>query len=162
MKKELNNIVVYNEKNPLIGSEIIKIFKKLGIDTDAEGCSIYFPYYGIINDCFSCYTIDQVLELKAKIITLEQLKAMKEDNSEYPKLMYVGNVLNDLNIEQRQRIVICKQESGYWAEDDRIAGMAHLWKYAQDIEEEKPEIEKTISVIIDGVEYVPKSNNNQN
>lgn len=71
----MKNIVIKNE-NPKMGKEIINFFDKLGFNTSgyqgfnseelAQGCI----YYGVINDIFANWTLDEVDEYDAEIITL--------------------------------------------------------------------------------------------
>lgn len=71
----MENTVIKNE-TPEMGKNIIKYFKNRGINTRGyegffsekeKNCSIY---YGVINDIFANYTIEEVEEYQAKIITL--------------------------------------------------------------------------------------------
>ena len=71
----VNNTVI-KCLTPEHGKEIIQWFKSQGVDTREytgkyyENNSYYFIYYGVINNHFDNYSIDQVKEANAKIIEL--------------------------------------------------------------------------------------------
>lgn len=147
--KKLDNIVVEKPKNEKEYKKILKIFKKLGYRFENTNCESGYDWFiGIVNNMFDGYRESYVIKKGVKIITLEQLKAMKEDKSEYPKLMWVGDSLGDIELDRTRglkdsaRVVILKDENGYWAKREN-ATLAQLWKYAQDIEE-APEPKKEV------------------
>ena len=71
----MKNTVIKSE-TPEMGKKIVKYFKDMGINT--RGYEGYFSeeeenhtiYYGVINNIFANYTIEEVILYEAKIITL--------------------------------------------------------------------------------------------
>lgn len=136
---ELNNIVVENLSLEF-GQELKKTFEDLGLNV--SNCSFtgiketgkIYRYYGIINNIFNCFNKGEVKQSNAKIITLKELKAMKNP---YPKMMYVSDepitdkkngeqyeVLKEVEIEN-QSIFITKSKLF----DDKF----FAYKYAVDL-----------------------------
>lgn len=136
--KKLDNIVV-ESLNREHSKEIIKEFIYLGIEDKFNLIGVYDSYntryYGVIKGELNCYYKGEIKRYNPKVITLEQLKAMKEDKSEYPKLMWVSNnKICDTN-EGLKRTVIACHDNAYWAINQNRDFSATKWKYAQDIEE---------------------------
>lgn len=134
---KLNNIVVENLSLEF-GQESKKTFEELGVDTGKYEFSQikedYFYFYGVINNKFKNYSLHEVKQSNAKIITLKELKAMKNP---YPKMMYVSDepitdkkngeqyeVLKEVEIEN-QSIFITKSKLF----DDKF----FAYKYAVDL-----------------------------
>lgn len=156
--KKLDNIVV-ESLNREHGEEIIKTFNDLEVNTmSREGfcCKLDGDanrYYGLIDGVFSNYTMSSVRDYKCKIITLKQLKSMKEDKSEYPKLMYVGSTLEEVESDRENkntRVVFMEKNGRFLAwinakthEEAKQETEVNSWKYAQDIEE-TPEPKKEV------------------
>lgn len=153
--KKLDNIVV-ESLDKRHGDKLMTAFRELGINTvHKQGfcCKLdgdIDRYYGVINGEFSNFTIGDVRKSGAKIITLEQLKSMKEDKSEYPKLMWVGMSMSQLKQRNYKRVVFAKKQDMYisWANAESIEESENytgtcVWNYAQDIEE-TPEPKKEV------------------
>lgn len=90
---ELNNIVVENLSLEF-GQELKKTFEELGVYTEELRFNLcksddnISRFYGIIKNSFNSYDFKEIEQSNAKIITLEELKAMKNP---YPKEMYVSD-----------------------------------------------------------------------
>lgn len=83
----MKNTVIKNE-SPEMGKEIIKYFKSLGFDTGGADGSSYagdghdYFYYGVIDDVFDNYTLEDVEEYNSKIITLPKEESTQETTLE--------------------------------------------------------------------------------
>lgn len=90
---KLNNIVVENLSLEF-GQELKKTFEDLEVNTEhlkfnlCKSDGNVTRFYGIIDNQFDNYYLEKVQQSNAKIITLEQLKAMINP---YPKMMYVSD-----------------------------------------------------------------------
>ena len=77
------------------GKKVIEYWKSIGVDTkDWDGSNTKengFPtrYYGVIDECFWCYSIDYVKDAKAEIIHLPT-ESPKEEKS-FPRIMLVSD-----------------------------------------------------------------------
>lgn len=136
---KIDNIVVKNIDLDH-SKEIINTFIDLGINNlGLKGSNADHAYYGVIDGRFNIYTEYEINRFKPKIITLEQLKSMKEDKSEYPKLMWVWNGSRG---KKYKRVVFMEKNNNFiaWERADSIDGAkevldTHPWDYAQDIKE---------------------------
>jgi len=76
--KTLNNTVIKN-LSPEMGKKILEKYKADGWDTKANNGSSFeskgnkYIYYGVIDNVFSCHSLEEVQEANAKIIELEEL-----------------------------------------------------------------------------------------
>ncbi len=135
----INNVVV-EALTKEHGKEIIDTFKSLGFDTGnlfGDSCKesyCSFRFYGVIDDKFDNYEYVQ-LRSDAKILTLGELKSLKESNN-YPKVMLVS----DDEIEWRKRVVFMEKNGVFlaWANAQTLEGAerktdATCWKYAKDL-----------------------------
>ncbi len=125
------------------GPEVIKWWKKQGVNTrDFRGCNTGW-FYGLKAGVFSTFTSLQVCDYFLKVIKLPA-----EEPKPYPKMMLVKKNMNDKPI---QAFVLCEIdhvfislgndthkellhefESGLTVDKERLI---RLWEYATDIEE---------------------------
>ena len=127
------------------GLKVLNYFDLQGIDTanfwgncteESNGIAIY---YGVINDKFSNYTLEEVKAYSAKIIELP-----KEENS-FPRVMLVS----DDGDSWYKRIVFMKKRDRFLAwnnaetieESECVYGTAP-WRYAKELHE-KVELTKS-------------------
>ena len=115
--KHLNNIVVEN-LDEAHGKEMIEIFKKLEVDTRGLKGSCTKErgddgiYYGLINYYFSNYSLKEVQQSNAKIITLEELKSYLEPEIKQGDKVWVSDVSEEDAIKQkRECIFICDKRN---------------------------------------------------
>ena len=153
--KNLNNIVVENLSLEF-GQELKKVFEELGVDVNAASFTSnkknhnYFIYYGIIDSVFSLWDYNYVLKANAKIITLEELKAMKTQN-EYPKMMYVSDEKDFTAFTVNKREIAFEKEinGNTYYFYQQLNGNYQSWKYAVELDHfEKQVKEITIEDIL--------------
>ena len=125
----MNNkvIKVLNEEH---GAKVIEFFKQYCNTGILAGNGIGY-YYGIINEEFFGWSIDQVLDANAEIIELPEEKT-------YPRVMLVSNNNKDWS---NRRVVFMEKCGGFLAwvdaetiEDAETEKDACFWNYAKDIE----------------------------
>lgn len=146
----MNNTVikVLNKKH---GRKVISFFKSKGVDVRNYQGNFNgedYIYYGVINNCFDNYKLEDVRNLGATIITLPK------DNP-YPKVMMVSNYpINNTNVG-KPRVVFMEKNGQYiaWAnaltlKDTERVYNTFSWSYAKDIE--KSIVELTIEDISKG------------
>lgn len=118
------------------GKKVIEYWKSKGFDTMGM-CGSFTKedyadgrYYGVIENCFDCYTIEFVRNYNAEIIELPEEKT-------FPRVMLVNNGGN----EWHKRVVFMKKCDRYLAwnkaetieESESICGQT-AWRYAKEIE----------------------------
>ena len=126
------------------GKKVIEYWKSIGVDTkDWDGSNTKengFPtrYYGVIDECFWCYSIDYVKDAKAEIIHLPT-ESPKEEKS-FPRVMLVS--IDE--IKWHKRVVFMKKCGSYLAwnsaetfEEAEEEMNLTSWSFAKDIEEPK-------------------------
>lgn len=139
------------------GRKVIEYWKSRGVDTlymngDCTRDRKYdIRYYGVINDKFSNYTLEEVKAYNAKIIELPEEK-------NYPRVMMVSAN----KVEWRKRVVLMKKNGIYLAwrnaetmEEAEIEIDLSAWDYAKDIEEPK-EFTITLSDINSKMDEIKK------
>lgn len=140
---KLNNIVVENLSLEF-GQELKKTFFDFGfnIRVSFSGCKDsgdHYRYYGIINSRFCTYSLEEIYQSSAKILTLEELKAMKNI---YPKEMYVSDSPitknNEGYLEEVLKEIEIENQSLFITKRDKSFGDGFfVWKYAKDVEQIK-------------------------
>ena len=138
------------------GKKVIEYWKSRGVDTMGM-CGSFTKeddesarYYGIINDSFDCYAIEDVRKYNAEIIKLP-----KEENP-FPRVMLVNNGGN----EWRKRVVFMKKCDRYLAwnkaetiEESECVYESTYWCYAKELPEKveltKSEIAEKFGISID-------------
>ena len=123
------------------GKKVIEYWKSIGVDTkDWDGSNTKengFPtrYYGVIDECFWCYSIDYVKDAKAEIIHLPT-ESPKEEKS-FPRIMLVS----DDGDSWYKRVVFMKKCNRYlsWLKAETVEESegvyeATAWRYAKDVE----------------------------
>ena len=91
----MENVVV-QVLNKEHGKEVIQAFKDLGVDTYGFTGSLVGYHYGLINWVFTGHSTPK----NSKVITLEELKAMKgEEKRTYPCMMEVWNSHEEYSCE---------------------------------------------------------------
>ena len=144
--------VLYKEH----GKKVIEYWKSKGVDTmgmcgsftkeDSESSC----YYGVINDMFDCFTIEDVRKYNAEIIELP-----KEENS-FPRVMLVS--IDE--IKWHKRVVFMKKCDRYLAwnkaetiEESESICLVLTWRYAKELPEKveltKSEIAEKFGISID-------------
>ena len=123
--------VLYKEH----GKKVIEYWKSKGVDTMGM-CGSFTKedyadgrYYGVIENCFDCYTIEFVRSYNAEIIELP------EENS-FPRVMLVSND----ECKWRKRVVFMKKCDRYlaWNKAETIEESESIcesvtWSYAKEI-----------------------------
>ena len=115
------------------GKNVIEYWKSIGVDTmgmcgsftkeDSESSC----YYGVINDMFDCYTIEDVRKYNAEIIELP-----KEDT--FPRVMIVSNRPIEGNNDGIKQLVISIVDGIAIS----VGGTQYsLEQYYQDLKEQK-------------------------
>lgn len=118
------------------GKKVIEYWKSKGVDTMGM-CGSFTKedyadgrYYGVIENCFDCYTIEFVRNYNAEIIELP------EENP-FPIVMFVSNDGN----EWYKRVVFMKKCDRYLAwnkaktiEESESISSITAWRYAKEIE----------------------------
>ena len=121
------------------GKKVIEYWKSKGVDTgDVNGScnkadNDRFRYYGLINNCFSEYSIEYCESFNAEIIELPEEK-------NYPKFMMVS----DDSENWHKRVVLMYKNGRYLAwnnaetfEEAEKEMILTPWRFAKDIEEPK-------------------------
>ena len=154
---ELNNVVI-EVLDKEHGKKVIDFFKSKGIDTrffngnETKKDNSDSRYYGLINNIFYCYTIQEAENNNAKIVTLEEL--MKSTNT-YPKVMWVSEFPK---FETKSKRIVFMEKCGRylaWSNVETLQEAEKVysvtdWKYAKDIEPEvSPIKEITMQEIAD-------------
>ena len=143
------------------GRKVIKYWKSKGVDTkgmdgiNTKKGEYTFRYYGVIDECFYCYSIDEVVRsLNTEIIQLPT-ESPKEENT-FPKVMLVSNDGDAWH----KRVVFMKKCDRYLAwnkaetieESESICGQT-AWRYAKELPEKveltKSEIAEKFGVSVD-------------
>ena len=142
------------------GKKVIEYWKSKGVDTLSMHGSCTRDrryntrYYGVINDGFGSYTIDDAWNANAEIIELP------EENS-FPRVMLVSDDGDDWY----KRVVFMKKCDRFLAwnnaetvEESECVYEATAWRYAKDIPNEiiisKAEIAKKFGVPFDYIKIV--------
>ena len=139
------------------GMKVIEYWKSKGVDTMGM-CGSFNKedsgtvcYYGVINDMFDCFTIEDVRKYNAEIIELP-----KEENS-FPRVMLVGDDGNAWH----KRVVFMKKCDRYlaWCRSETIEESGSIyetnsWRYAKEIEPKEFTI--TLSDINSKIEDIKK------
>ena len=138
------------------GRRVIEYWKSKGVDTMGM-CGSFNKedgekerYYGVINDMFDCFTIEDVRKYNAEIIELP-----KEENS-FPRVMLVS----DDGDSWYKRVVLMKRCDRYlsWVEAETIEESEDIyeatsWRYAKELPEKveltKSEIAEKFGISID-------------
>ncbi len=138
-----------NMKNQVIevlnaehGKKVIEYWKNKGVDTTgfAGFCTkedkIDLRFYGIINNVFNNYNLDDVKIHNAEIITLPEEIDLEDNIFEYPKVMLVSNN----RCTWIKRVVFTKKCNYYIAwdtaetlEESETVTSTTCWNYAKDI-----------------------------
>ena len=152
-------IEVLNEEH---GKKVIEYWESIGVDTkDWDGSNTKangFPtrYYGVIDECFWCYSIDYVKDAKAEIIHLPT-ESPKEEKT-YPRVMMVSFDSENWF----KRVVFMKKCGRYlaWNNAETIQDSESIWgqtawDFAKDIEEPK-EFTITLSDINSKMDEIKK------
>jgi hypothetical protein len=128
--KQMENVVV-KVLNKEHGKEVIQAFKDLGVDTGENVGSSIGYYYGLIEGDFGWFSNHK----NSKVITLEELKAMKrEGKPTYPCMMEVWNdfeepevrqVIADFKTPKGHDMYVAISEEGY---------DSYCWQHARPIQ----------------------------
>ena len=121
------------------GKKVIEYWKSKGVDTgDVNGScnkadNDRFRYYGLINNCFSEYSIEYCESFNAEIIELPEEKT-------YPKVM----IVSEDGEKWHKRVVLMYKNGRYLAwnnaetfEEAEKEMILTPWRFAKDIEEPK-------------------------
>ena len=137
------------------GRKVIEYWKSKGVDTgDVNGScnkadNDRFRYYGLINNCFSEYSIEYCESFNAEIIELPKEKT-------YPRVMMVS--FNE--VVWYNRVVFMKKCGRYlaWTNAETIQESEYVygivpWRYAKELPEKveltKSEIAEKFGVSVD-------------
>ena len=138
------------------GKKVIEYWKSIGVDTRGM-CGSFTKedgessrYYGVINDMFDCYTIEDVRKYNTEIIELP-----KEENS-FPRVMLVSYD----GEAWYKRVVFMKKCDRYLAwlnaetiEESESVYEDKAWRYAKELPEKveltKSEIAEKFSISIE-------------
>ena len=147
-------IEVLNEEQ---GKKVIEYWKSKGVDTgDVNGScnkadNDRFRYYGLINNCFSEYSIEYCESFNAEIIELPEEKT-------YPKVM----IVSEDGEKWHKRVVLMYKNGRYLAwncaetfEEAEKKMNLTSWRFAKDIEEPK-EFTITLSDLNSKIEDIKK------
>jgi hypothetical protein len=137
----MENVVV-QVLNKEHGKEVIQTFKDLGVDTYKNSGSLVGWYYGLFDGEFDSFTIPK----NSKVITLEELEAMKqEEKPAYPCMMEVWD--DEGEVDAREVIAEFKTPDG----DERYVAISedgyncYTWQHARPIQ---PDPLKTVLDIL--------------
>ena len=138
------------------GKKVIDYWKSIGVDTmgmcgsftkeDSESSC----YYGVINDMFDCYTIEDVRKYNAEIIELPK------EEKPFPRVMLVS----DDGDSWHKRVVFMRKCDRYlaWCRSETIKESESIyetnsWRYAKELPEKveltKSEIAEKFGISID-------------
>ena len=143
------------------GSRVIEYWQSKGVDTRGM-CGLFTKengesarYYGVINDMFDCFTIEDVRKYNAEIIELP------EEEKTFPRVMLVGDDGNSWY----KRVVFMKKCDRFLAwvnaktvEESEDIYEATTWRYAKELPEKveltKAEIAERLGIPIDLIKIV--------
>lgn len=146
----MNNTVI-KVLNKEHGKEVIKYWQSLGVNINVHLGIVTledynengYIYYGLIDNIFDNYNLNQIQEVNAKIIELPTQPNIPEI------INGVEMMVSNNNIDWVKKLVICKFNSFYYVKDLYSDISLKGWPFVKSIE--KPQIvELTIQDISDG------------
>ena len=140
------------------GKRVIEYWKDKGVDTynylgnTTEDGGHSYIYYGIIDDIFDNYCLEQVLHTDTEIIHLPEERS-------FPRVMMVGDNENYINT---RRVVIAYKCNRYiaWAdastfEEAEESKSVTSWMFAEEIDEPKT-VELTVDQLLEKTSEIKK------